>query len=162
MPKFDAGSVGEIEYDFTSWGINDKGVVPEPSRAQVNKMMKDVQLAFKEMELGDVEDNPRAIAAAMQAIEEDDVFSKMTERLVECMAVLCGADCSEISVIDNDTQSEVTVKEWQGGKPSYQSLAALPYRVFMAFFGYIMNEVMSPEASTPGTTSTRITPLRSA
>lgn len=162
MPKFDAESVGDIEYDFTKWGIKDKGVVSEPSRAAVNTMMKEVQVAFKELDLAVPDDNPQAIASAMNSIEDEDIFEKMTAALVDSIAKLCGATYEESTVLDGESGAEVKVKEWSGGSPTHQSLDTLPYRVFMAFFGYIMNEVMSPEASKPGTNTSRITPLRSA
>lgn len=149
MAKFSAESIEPIEYDFSGFNgpdgkpINDKGSIPEPSRAQVNKMMTDVQNAFKEMGLADdAAESPEKVIETMSALEKskdgesEDKFGKMTEHLVTAMAELCA------------------------GSPSQKSLADLPYRPFMAFFGYLMGEVMSPEASAPDTKSSR-TPLRS-
>lgn len=132
MPKFDAGSVSAIEYDFSGFKddnglpIEDKGSVPEPSRAHVNQVMKQIQAAFKEMGFDDV-DSPEDVSSRMNRIEDEDMFEKMTEKLVGLISDLCG------------------------GSPSYESINRLPYRPFMAFFGYLMGEVMSPETSKPAT-----------
>jgi hypothetical protein len=140
VAKFSAESLDPIEYDFTGFNspdgkpINDKGAIPEPSRAQVNAMMNDVQNAFKDLGLGeDSAETPEKVVETMNAMnssndgEDEDKFAKMSEHLVDAMADLCG------------------------GSPSKKSLEDLPYRAFMAFFGYLMGEVMSPEASAPVT-----------
>lgn len=133
MPKFDGGSIGgSLEYDLTEWG-GGPGIVPEPSRPAVNKMMKAVQSSFKELGLADVtggdSTTPNEIADTMNKIEDDEVFEKMTTRMTESVAELCG------------------------GKPSLHDLQALPYRPFMGFFGWLMGNLMDPELNKPGTDS---------
>jgi hypothetical protein len=141
MPKFDASSIEVIAYDFTSWGVNEQGDVPEPSRDQVNKMMAIVQTAFRELGIGDEKDDlgtPEAITRAMKSIEDDDVFEQLTAKLIVAIADVCS------------------------GHPSKEALEALPYRIFMGFFGYLMGEIMSPEVSRPGMTTSQKGRLRSA
>lgn len=141
MPKFDGSSIEVIAYDFTSWGVNDQGNVPEPSREQVNKMMTIVQGSFKELGIGNDDedlDTPEAIVDALKSVEDDNVFEALTVKLIDAIADVCS------------------------GKPSKESLDALPYRIFMGFFGYLMSEVMSPEVSRPGTSTTQKGRLRSA
>jgi enamine deaminase RidA (YjgF/YER057c/UK114 family) len=136
MPKFDASKFAPVEYDFTGFQdadgqpINDKGTVPEPSRAAVAQMMTNVQNAFKELGIErDNTDTPEGIVQAMSEVEDDDedTFQKMTDALAEAIAELCN------------------------GRPSRESVLRLPYRAFMGFFGYLMEEVMSPEVSAPDT-----------
>lgn len=146
MPKFDATSVGDVEYDFTGWKgvkgsafagqpINDKGVIPEPSRHLVSQTMSRVTAAFKSLDSNtDVDETPEAIAAAMEKINDEETFEKMGDELTEAMAELCD------------------------GSPSRESLEALGWRKFMAFFGYVMGELMSPEVdkSVSGNTQKRL------
>lgn len=163
MPKFDATSIAAVEYDFYGFTdsngdpIEDKGVVPEPSRALVNETLNSITTAMKGFGVQDVEDNPDSIVNAMSKIEgeDQDIFVKMTENILEAMAKLCGATAKPLAVIDpskGETEESVV---WEGGHPSYQSLEKLDYRPFMAFFAYLMSEMMSPEASRPDTKPTR-------
>lgn len=138
MPKFDASSVSSLEYDFTSWGVNDRGVIPEPTRALVNACMRQVANAFKELGLTDDEDDNdngdmsvERVTSTINKIDDEAVFEALADRITDTVAQLCQ------------------------GKPSYESLAALPHRPFMAFFGWLMGEVMSPEVSKPDTRNIR-------
>ena len=128
MPKFDADSIGgDIEYDFTKWN-GPKGVVPEPPRGLVNDMMKKVSAAFKELGVSDKDNlTPEDVADTMNEVEDDEMFQKLTDKLVEILAEVCS------------------------GSPSKEALAALPYRPFMGFFGYLIGNLTNPEGSTPGT-----------
>jgi hypothetical protein len=138
MPKFDEESIGgELEYKFTKW-LDEKfkdrvGVVPEPSRPAVNALMKKVQGNFKEMGLVDESDDdsttPSEIADRMNKIVDDDLFEKMATKITEAVAEVCG------------------------GKPSLETLMALPYRPFMGFFGFLVGNLMNPEASKPVTST---------
>ena len=141
IPKFDASAISDIEYDLRGFtdengnSIDDHGSVPEPSVNAVNQMMKDVQKTFKELGLAE-KDAPDStsfeeISKTMQEIDDDDTFLKMNEMLKAALADLCD------------------------GKPSAESLGKLKFRPFMGFFGYVMEEVMSPEASKPDTKSSR-------
>lgn len=132
MPKFDANTIGDVEYDFTSWkgcrdshyegqSIPDKGIVPEPSRDMVSRTMKAVSAAFKNTGVGDVEETPNAVVEAMEKIEDDEAFMKLSTELLDAVAELCD------------------------GSPTRESLESLGWRKFIAFFGYIMKELMSPE-----------------
>lgn len=136
MPTFNADSIGgDIDYDFTKWG-GPKGTVPEPTRAAVNKMMKDVTKAFKDAGLGPETAegevlSPEQVADTMNKVEDDEMFEKLTEVLLDVLAEVCG------------------------GSPSKEALAALPYRPFQGFFGYLIGNLTNPEASAPGTNSSR-------
>lgn len=143
MPKFDASSVGEVEYDFTGWNgvkgsafegrpIDDKGVIPEPSRHLVSVTMSRVTQAFKSMDIAeDVEETPEGIAKAMEKINDEETFMKMGDELTEAIVELCD------------------------GSPRRESIEALGWRKFMAFFGYVMGELMSPEVGNAGSGNTQ-------
>lgn len=145
MPKFDASSVGDVEYDFTGWKgikgsayegvpIDDKGEIPEPSPDMVSQMMTRITGAFKKMNLGDVEETPGAVADALKKVDDEDTFKQMSEGLLGAIAELCD------------------------GSPRRESLEALGWRRFMAFVGYVMGELMSPEVlkSDTGNTQARL------
>lgn len=134
MPKFDANSIGgALEFDFSTWN-GPKGIVPEPPRSAVNKMLKGTSKAFRELGIGDnAEDEkdmtPQEIADTMEKVEDDETFEKLNEALLEHLAELCA------------------------GSPSREQLEALPYRPFMGFFGYLMGNLTNPEGSSTGTNS---------
>jgi hypothetical protein len=140
VPKFDASSIGgELEYDFSKWG-GSKGVIPEPPRFAVSRMLKRVDELFVELGLrkaGDSEvKTPDDVIETMEKVNEEEVFEKMQDGLLEILAEVCG------------------------GSPSREDLEKLPYRPFQGFFGYLMGELTNPEASKPDTSNSRR--LRSA
>jgi hypothetical protein len=144
LPKFDAKSFEDVEYDFTGIRsaidgeyIQDKGVVPEPSRQLVSATMKAISKAYNELNPPDkdkgeeeVGSTPDEIAEAMEKLDDNESFEKMADALVGIISDLCQ------------------------GHPTPESLNALPWNRFMGFFGYIMENLLSPEASAPGTNDT--------
>jgi hypothetical protein len=140
MPKFDVSSVADVEYDFTGIRgiggeyIQDKGVVPEPSRDLVNATMKRISAAYNENVAKkpdeEIESTPDAVAEAMQTLEDDD-FGAMSDALLEAIVEFCQ------------------------GHPMRESIEQLPWPRFIAFFGYIMENMLSPEASAPGMNATQ-------
>jgi hypothetical protein len=131
MPKFDSSSIGgELDFDFTKWG-GKAGTVPEPSRPAVNKLMKKIQSDFKKLGMVGEEDDesttPGEIADRMNKIDDEELFETMANNITDAVAELCG------------------------GTPSLKELQALPYRPFMGFFGFLVGNLMNPEASKPGT-----------
>lgn len=142
MPKFDASSIGDVEYDFTDWKgvkgsslegqvIDDAGVIPEPSRSLISSTMKRVSDAFKLAGNDDVEETPESIVAALETISDEESFEKLGDELFGAIGDLCD------------------------GHPRKESLEALGWRRFMAFFGYVMGEMMSPELQSGDTNSTQ-------
>lgn len=141
MPKFDASSVSDIEYDFTGFKgckgspyagvpIPDQGVIPEPSRELVSTLMARVSKAFEAMNMGAIDETPEAIAEAMQRVDSEGMFAKLGDELLDIINEICD------------------------GTPRKESIESLGWRRFMAFFGYIMGELMSPEKGNSGTTAT--------
>jgi hypothetical protein len=138
MPKFDADSIGgSLDFDFSSW-LDPKlgtiiGSVTEPPRSAVNKLMKSVTAAFKEMGIGNKEEGenltPTEVANEMDKIEDEETFEKLNGMLLDALTEVCG------------------------GTPSKDVLHALPYRPFMGFFGYLIGNLTNPEASAPATNS---------
>ena len=142
MPKFDATSFEDCEYDFTGIKgvsgnyIQDKGVVPEPSRNLVSTTMANIAEAFNRIsppaeDEDEVEATPEAIKEAMQRLDDKEAFEKMSVELLDTLATFCQ------------------------GHPSKESLDDLPWPRFMGFFGYIMENMLSPEASAPGKNTPR-------
>lgn len=137
MPKFDASAFEDCEYDFTGIRsaidqtyIQDKGVVPEPSRHLVSATMGRIADAFNTVKPpsegeDEVDATPEAITEAMERLSDAEEFEKMAEALLDVVSDFCK------------------------GHPSKESLDALPWPRFMGFFGYIMENMLSPEASAP-------------
>jgi hypothetical protein len=130
MPKFDASSIESCEYDFTGImsvrtgePIQDVGVVPEPSRELVGSTMKAISAAIGKVTGEEVDADPDAVAGALEAIEDDETFEKVAVDMLDTLADFCQ------------------------GHPTRESLDALPWPRFMAFFGYIMEYMLSPEVS---------------
>lgn len=140
MPKFDASSIADVEYDLTGiLGTNgeyiqDKGVVPEPSRQLVKATMKKISSAYNENVATDsdeeIGETPDEIAEAFQKLDDSEAFDKLADTLLEAITEFCQ------------------------GHPAAESIEKLPWPRFMAFFGYIMENMLSPEASAPGTNAT--------
>lgn len=139
MAKFSAESLSDIEYDFRGFLDSDKnpiedfGTVPEPTKEAVNDAMNRMRAAFDELGIQTADNSPEAISEAMNRVrdDDDDTFAALQEKLLDIIAELCD------------------------GTPKRESLAKLRYRPFMAFFGYLMGEVVNPEVSKPGTTQSR-------
>lgn len=140
MPKFDASSVADVEYDLTGIKgtdgeyIQDRGVVPEPSRQLVKDTMKRISEAYNknvatnpEEEIGD---SPDDVAEAFEKLDDAEAFDKIADTLVAAIQDFCQ------------------------GHPTPESIEKLPWPRFMAFFGYLMENMLSPEASSAGTNST--------
>lgn len=148
MPTFNGNSLGgDLAYDFTDYGHPDiKGVVPEPSRFAAKKFFKDVQTVMKSLSLVDENEgdqaSPDQIVQVMNAVDDEEMFDKLTDGITDCLARLCGAEeLPDSTVIGDGTGKTV----WIGGSPSHAQLTALGYRPFMGFFGYLMQNLMNPE-----------------
>lgn len=151
MPKFDASSVSDVEFDFSGWKgikgspyegqpINEKGVVPEPSGHLVGETMSRITEAFNRMDMGaevpEIETQEQ-LKEALTKISDADKFNAMSDELYAALGDLCQ------------------------GEPSMDALTSLGWRRFMAFLGYLMQELMSPEAETAGSSNTPAKRLRS-
>ena len=75
-------------------------------------------------------DTPDDVAAAFEKLDDSEAFDKIADTLLEAISKFCQ------------------------GHPSAESIAKLPWPRFMAFFGYIMENMLSPEASSAGTKTT--------
>lgn len=153
MPKFDGDSLGgDLAYDFTAYGHPEiVGVVPEPSRFAAKRFFKEVQVVFKKLDIAPDKDadttSPGQIVEVMNAIDDEEMFDKLTEGITDALARLCGGDL----------QGEGDTAVWIGGAPTHKQLTALGYRPFMGFFGYLMQNLMNPELQAP---ATKTSPVR--
>lgn len=140
MPRFDASSIADVEYDLTGIRgtdgeyIQDRGVVPEPSRQLVKETMKLISEAYNknvatnpDEEIGDTPDD---VAEAFEKLDDAEAFDKIADTLVVAIQGFCQ------------------------GHPSPESIEKLPWPRFMAFFGYLMENMLSPEASSAGSKTT--------
>lgn len=147
MPKFDASAVADpLEYDFTTVkGYKYKsahGVIPEPTDDQIaafideiRGMMKDagsITGADTDMDIT----NPAAFFGQLDSYDPQK-FLGVFQGVTRAYANLCS------------------------GHPSADQISALPLRIRVRFFAWVMEEVVSPEAGT-GAGLAVVTPLRSA
>lgn len=105
--------------------IQDRGVVPEPSRKLVGETMKAISASIGKVTGEEVNPDPDAVASALENLEDDETFEKVAEDMLDTLANFCQ------------------------GHPTRESLDALPWPRFMAFFGYLMEYMLSPEVSKP-------------
>lgn len=105
--------------------IQDRGVVPEPSRKLVGETMKAISASIGKVTGEEVDPDPDAVASALENLEDDETFEKVAEDMLDTLANFCQ------------------------GHPTKESLDALPWPRFMAFFGYLMEYMLSPEVSKP-------------
>jgi hypothetical protein len=147
MPKFDAGTVVEpLDYDFTTVKgyphHKAKGLIPEPSEKQIASFIGSLRDLMKDagamVDGGDAEDiaNPMAFLKQLDSYDPAK-FLDLYAGMSTAYADLCS------------------------GNPSVEEISALPLRVRLRFFAWLMEEVVSPEAG-PGAGIAVVTPLRSA
>lgn len=147
MPKFDAGSVVEpLDYDFTTVKgyphRKAKGVIPEPTDQQVAKLIGSLRDAMTDAKslAGDdsteVQDfsDPAAFLGQLDGYDPEK-FLSVYASVAKAYADLCS------------------------GSPSLEEITALPMRVRLRFFAWLMQEVVAPEAG-PGVGNAAVIPLR--
>jgi len=148
MPKFDAGSVVEpLAYDFTTIKgyphKRAKGEIQEPTDEQIATLLgalrESMSDAGKMVGSGNEVQDFTDPAAFLHQLDNFDpaVFTELYAKVARAYADLCS------------------------GQPSFEEISALPMRVRVRFFSWIMEEVVSPEAGT-GAGSAAVIPLRSA
>jgi hypothetical protein len=162
VPKFDGKSLGgDLQYDFTDYGHPDiVGVVPEPSRFAAKKFFKDVQVVMKSLSLVDESEgdqaSPDQIVQVMNAVDDEEMFDKLTDGITDCLAELCGGKRVDDSTVISNGDDEKKGTVWVGGSPTHAQLTALGYRPFMGFFGYLMQNLMNPELQAPASTNSPV------
>lgn len=140
MAKFDSGSVVEpLDWTFEAHVKGAKGTIREPADQQIADYLASVKkltAKYKDMMPEGVDgDNPADMVAAMDDLDPQTVVSIHQE-----MAGIYSALCS--------------------GEPSTELLLKVPLRIRVMFYGWLQQEVMSPEAA-PGGGSGSATTLRS-
>lgn len=126
MAGFDAATaVDPMEWDFSHYG-GGKGVVPEPSTAEMQDFQRDFAKVMRKgqaLEISD-EEAMKLSEKAFDKLQAD--AQKIGEELDELIARLCK------------------------GSPSTEDVATLPFRVKTAFSKWLM-EQFRPEGETSGT-----------
>jgi hypothetical protein len=141
MAKFDAGSVVEpLEWTFEPFVPGAKGVVKEPNDAQITQYLRDIKAIAAEIK-AKVPDAPDGNDPADLMSSLDDLDPEGIRELTGKMAGIVAALCSD--------------------DPSAETILALPPRRRTMFFGWLQQEVMSPEAA-PGGGNAQVTTLRPA
>ena len=141
MAKFDSGSIVEaLDWTFEAHVKGAKGTIREPADQQIADYLaavKKMTATYKDMLPADADgDNPAELIAAM-----DDLDPQTVVKVHDEMAGIYAALCS--------------------GEPSKELLLKIPMRIRVMFYGWLQQEVMSPEA-VPGGGNGSVTTLRSA
>lgn len=132
MPSFKAESVVEaLDWDFNPY-VAAKGVIPEPTDIQVAEFLSALRAVIKEAQADVPDEVPSEPAAIMEAIDNMD-----PEKTVEQMSKMCAVYAGLCS-----------------GTPGKEEIQALPMRVRTIFFTWLQEQVMAPEAASPGMNGT--------
>lgn len=142
MPSFNAGSVVDpLDYDFTAFN-GSKGVIAEPTDAQIGDFMQGLRDLLKEArEIT----GAAGIDTAEATLEDlgvalDQLDSEMYQDFNRKQAVLHAGLC--------------------GAQPTYEDIMAVPVRIRNLFFAWLQQQVMNPEVRSGGGKTP--TPLRRA
>lgn len=179
---FDAADVVEaLDYDLSKAG-GPKGTVPEPTDGAVRRWSKAMQRQAIEAQ-PDVDwdkATPAQIAQAVMSLDTD----KLADEGLDAYAELCGAtrpsrkrparpaplaegadDAAradhEARMVEWEADLIAWHGEWSGGSPTREQMAALPYRIQRAFFGWLTGEISGPEGR-PAATKPSLEVVRSA
>ena len=140
VPGFNAATVVEaLDWTFEPF-VHASGVIREPNDEQIKTYLKDIKAIGEEVrkQIPDAPDgaSPMDLMSALEDLDLDSV-SGLTETMAGIIAALCSGD------------------------PTREQILALPPRRRTMFYGWLQQEVMSPEAA-PGAGNTQVTNLRSA
>jgi hypothetical protein len=130
-----AAEVDILDYDFTAFEPDVKGVTPEPSMAKVRKFQRQMKEivrepvidAAKRRESGRTELTVAELEEALSG-SNDEASEAMLDKIIDVTAEVCS------------------------NKPTAAQIKKLPWRVQQHFLGYIAGKFLSGEASTPVTT----------
>lgn len=140
MGGFNAAQVVEaLDFNFNPY-VDAKGTIAEPTDEQIAKFLNDMK----------------------------DAVEKVKDRLPEGVDtsdpadVLMAIDGLDASAITETHQAIAGIfAQLCSGNPSREVLLRLPMRVRSIFYGWLQQEVMSPEVA-PGAGTAQVTTLRSA
>lgn len=142
MPSFNAGSVVDpLDYDFTAFN-GSKGVIAEPTDAQVGDFMQGLRDLLKEA---------REITGAAGI--------DMSQATIEDLGVALDQLDSEMYQDFNRKQGRLHAGLC-GAQPTYEDIMAVPVRIRNLFFAWLQQNVMNPEVKSSGGKAP--TPLRKA
>lgn len=124
--------VEDLSYDFTKFVKDAAGIIPEPSGVQLNAFRKAISEVTREA-LATVPDDKavKALTSRQQFSLVADFLGRDDSVLAEKMAHIAADVCS--------------------GTPSFEDISALPARPAQAFYGWLTEVFLRPEASTPAT-----------
>jgi len=140
MPAFDSGSVvEELAWSFKSHVKGASGVIREPNDRQIADYLAGMK-KFVASAKGKIPDDVDGDDAAELIAAMDNLDPEITVQLHEELAGIYAALCS--------------------GEPDKELLLKLPPRIRTVFYGWLQQEVMSPEVVSGGGRS-QVTTLRS-
>ena len=141
MPRFDAATVVEaLEWTFEPFVKKAHGVIKEPTDDQITRYLNDMKKMVEEVRVkvphATDSTDPVDLMGALDDLDPESV-QVLTEKMAGIYAQLCSGD------------------------PSREQILALPPRRRTMFYGWLQQEVMSPEAA-PAAGNAQVKTLRSA
>jgi hypothetical protein len=131
MAGFDAGTVVDpLDWNFEAYGGR-SGTIPEPAEKTVIIYQKKIQLLASK-----IVEKARAQGERPADIDTNEFLERLAKSQGE-EAIAAAAELDKIT------------GEFCKGHPTTEELAALPYRVKIAFFQWLQGE-LSPEALSAG------------
>lgn len=120
-------AVSKLDWDFTTFVPDAKGVTPEPSVDQAEAFLSAMRdLAAEADADDDTGEGDRPVLSDQEALAKFEGMSSekmraLSEKLIGAFADVCS---------NNPTREQIT---------------ALPYRQQQAFFGYIYGQILNPQ-----------------
>lgn len=143
MPMFDAGDVVEsLDWDFHKAKVKAKGTIPEPTDVMIGDFLDGLKKLYEDT---------RAMVEAGEAAA-DATPGEMMEALNQVTGSM---------FVDQMASIAGLYAELCSSQPGKETLLALPLRVRAKFYGWVMSEVVNPEAETGAGTAV-VKPLRPA
>jgi len=152
-------AVPKLEWDFTRWVPDAKGVSPEPSNMALlafNAEMRalvDAEARIKKAQIILAMERSGGLSDEEKKAELDrwanlGLAEGTAEALEEVLAILPPEDGEKL----NEKQA-VLVAGLLNGCPSVDQIMGLPGRVRQAYFGWIAGQLMDPEFGAAGSNS---------
>lgn len=124
MPKFGAETVDGLDIDLTTWGVDVKGTIPEPSTDQVEEFVEVLKQFMPTKETVNEETGKTEVSLDLSKLAE--TFDGREDEIEPLLNGAIAAVCSDF--------------------PNAEQIASLPHRPKQFFWGWITGALLSPEA----------------
>jgi hypothetical protein len=139
---FDAAeATPDLDWDFSKYGAG-SGVTPEPSEVQINRFTRQLQ---------EVTQTPDRLKAATSTRTTSTRAKKYN--LQAALDVIRNVDGGDDDAIALSHELSVVIAAVCSDSPTASQIDKLPFRVRMAYFGWVVGQFTDPKAWMPATSS---------